>query len=144
MDLDTCFLNAICELLPAICCGPDTLCQRSKSEPSLGFTELLAHFMIGKVTQPNGLFPLFPLDVRRTLASCVTRVQRWRTVSIRSTSSPSTLERHSGSNSSQRRRGSKEVCQRRVRGAPRTLPWSGTWPAGQETLQYLHERQRER
>lgn len=76
----------------------------------------------------------FPLDVHWTSASCVTQVQRWRTVSTRSTSSPLTSEQLSGSNSSQRRKESKEVCQWRARGAPRTRPWSGTWPAGQ----YLH------
>lgn len=115
-----------------------TFSKNSKAKPSPGFRDLSPHYMIYTVTQLNHLYHLFSLDVHWTLASCVTRVQRWKTVSTRSTFSPSTLAQPSGSNSSQRRRESKEVYQRRVRGAPRTRLWSGTWPAGQETLQYLH------
>lgn len=72
--------------------------------------------------------------VHWTLASFVTRAQRWRIVNTRSIFSLSTLGLLSGNSLNQKRRESKELHQQRVRGAPRTLRWSGTWLAGQEPL----------
>lgn len=77
------------------------------------------------------LFQHLSTDELSTLASCTTRAQRWRIGSTRSTSSPSTSERLSGSNSSRRRKEPKEERQWRTRGAPRTRLWNGTWQAGQ-------------